>query len=256
MAEIGEVLRVGFLDTDMRRRLHAQLVRLVEHGLEHVAIHPEQLESVCALLLDGPDAFPNRLRRGPSQPGGRVDEDARRGDLVRGTLGAPLDRLGEIGPDVADGCHAGRQIEIHLVLERLRNPAAFVLQVHVRVDESRQHVLARGVDDRIGRRVARGCAADSGDEAVLHQDVNRPICGFPVAVDHHRIPNEEAFGWLGVNRRLDRPRCSRACLAGETTRRSPRPDADRYQARHRDDESTHDRVPPARLTEQQWPTPG
>ena len=95
-------------------------------------------------------------RAGPPLADDRIDEDARRDDRVGVALRLPRFGLLEVAADFAGGRHAGRQIEVALVLNRLRHARLpLLVPVHVRVDDARHHVLAGGVDHRVGRRVPR-----------------------------------------------------------------------------------------------------
>ena len=112
------------------------------------------------LLLDVADPGADLGRRsGSALADERVDEDARRDDRVRVALGLPPLRLVEVAADFARRRDAGREIEIALVLDRLRHAGLpLLVPVHVRVDDAGHDVLAGGVDDRVGARSRRGLA--------------------------------------------------------------------------------------------------
>ena len=110
-AELDVVLRRRLLDRDVRRRAHAQLVRLVHDRFELIAIHADDLQAVGALLLDVADPRADLGRRsGAPLADERVDEDARRDDRVRVALRLPALRLVEVAADLARGRHAGGEI--------------------------------------------------------------------------------------------------------------------------------------------------
>ena len=86
-----------------------------------------------------------------------------------------------------------------------------LVPVHVGVDDARHDVLAGGVDHRV-RRSRRGRnrerqarhgvgRADIGNQPVLHDDVDRTVGRFRVAVNHHRVLDHETVRGLGVDRR-------------------------------------------------------
>ena len=102
------------------------------------------------------------------------------------------------------GGDAAGEPDLQLVLDRLRGAAALVLQMRVRVDQARQHVLAGRVDlRRVGsgldrrlaplRPIATGSsAAISDDDIVLDDDVKRALRRRAVAVDDHGVANDQS----------------------------------------------------------------
>jgi hypothetical protein len=64
----------------------------------------------------------------------RVDENARRDDLVLGALLPELQGFLRIAAHVADGGDSARHPYFQLVVDWLRNPASFFLNVSMRVD--------------------------------------------------------------------------------------------------------------------------
>ena len=68
-------------------------------------------------------------------------------------------------------------------------------QVHVRVDEGREQVAARAVDDlgAVGRRVERAGGADLGDLAVADEDVVRAVEA-RARVEHVGAAHEQVGG--------------------------------------------------------------
>ena len=155
-AELDVVLRRRLLDGDVRGGPQPELVRLVHDRFELIAIHADDLQAVGALLLDVADPRADLGRRaGPPLADERIDEDARRDDRVRVALGLPALRLVEVAADFARRRDAGGEIQVPLVLNRLRHAGLpLLVPVHVGVDDPGHHVLAGGVDDRVGR-VAR-----------------------------------------------------------------------------------------------------
>ena len=109
-------------------------------------------------------------------------------------------RLREVAAKLAGRRDARGQVQIALVLDRLRHAGrALFVPVHVRVDHARHHVLAGSVDHRVGRRAAgAGARSDRRDDAMLHDDVHRAEGGLGVAVDHHRVADDQPFGRAGV----------------------------------------------------------
>ena len=160
-AELDVVLRRRLLDRDVRRRAQPELVRLVHDRFELIAIHADDLQAVGALLLDVADPRADLGRRsGAALADERVDQDARRDDRVRVALGLPPLRLVEVAADLARRGHAGGEIQVALVLDRLRHAGlALLVPVHVRVDDARHHVLAGGVDHRVRRSRASAASA-------------------------------------------------------------------------------------------------
>ena len=242
-----------FLHRDMRRAAQALRVGLVQHRLEQVAIDAEDLEPVGTAGLGPSHALADGLRglgrSRPSPPRGRVDEDARRDERVRRAVGPPFLGLLDVGPHVADRRHAAGEQEIGLVLERLRRAAAFVLQVHVRVDEAGHDVLPGCVDDGIGRRVLGRCRPDPGNPAVLHEDVGRPEGGLRVAVDDHRVANQQARDGFTVRwgARLGTCRSPGRLLGGDAGREESGQDDGGSGMREARNDATDEHVPSGRI---------
>ena len=157
----------------------------------------------------------------------RIDQDARRDDRVRVALGLPALRLVEVAADFARRGHAGGEVEVALVLNRLRHARlALFVPVHVRVDDARHHVLAGAVDHRVGRpRVRRGrpVDADVRDQAVLDDDVDRTVRRPGAAVDHHGVADDRRRRRLGVERAASRGACCAASAEGRAASRSRAP---------------------------------
>ena len=201
-AQFGEVPGRRLFDSDVGGGLQVLPVGFVEHRFEQVSIDAEDLEPVRPGRLGPPHAFANAvggLGTGPAPaPRRRVDQDARCDQCVRSAVGAPPPGLLDVGADVPYGGDARSEVQVGFVLERLRNAAPLILQVHVRIHEARQHVLACRVDDGIGRGIGSARASDPRDEAVLHEDVDRAERRFGVAVDHHGVSDQQAGDGPGM----------------------------------------------------------
>src|SRR5262249_7561183 len=197
----------GLLHLDGGRRAHAERVRLGHDRLELIAIHADDLQAVGSLLLDVANPRANlRRRAGPALAHERVDEDPRCDDRVRVALGLPPLRLVEVAADLARRGHAGGEVEVALVLDRLRNPRRpLLVPVHVRLDDARHHVLAGRVESRVRRsrrgRWRVGGRADVGNPSVLDDDVHGSVRRLGVAVNHHRVLDDETARLPGVQRR-------------------------------------------------------
>ncbi len=208
-AEVHVVAGRGLGDGDVHRGRQVFGFCLIDRRRGLVAIErADQFQPVCAAVFRGLDQLPDLVRRlaihliGRDEIGQhRIEQDARRDDLVRGALGAPLLRLVEIAAHFARGRHASGQIQIALVLNRNRPDTLFV-PVHVRVDDAGHDVFARGVDHHVGVAPAGVGVADPRDDAVLGKDVERPRGGRAVADDDHRVLDEEPPDLLGVNGRF------------------------------------------------------
>ena len=148
-------------------------VRLVHDRFELIAIHADDLQAVGALLLDVADPRADLGRRsGAALADERVDQDARRDDRVRVALGLPPLRLVEVAADLARGGDAGGEIQVALVLDRLRHAGLpLLVPVHVRVDDARHHVLAGGVDHRVGDRACESLGSAERDRS----DDDQPV---------------------------------------------------------------------------------
>ena len=203
-AELDVVLRGRFLHRDVRRRAQSELVRLVHDRLELIAIHPDDLQSVGALLLDLADPGADLgWRSAAALADERVHQNAGGHDGVRVALGLPPLRLVEIAAHFPHSGHACREVEVALVLNRLRHAGlALFVPVHVRVDDAGHHVLAGGVDHRVGGRPGDlGRSVDGRDESVPHDDVHGSVRRLGIAVDHHGVSDDETPSRLGVNGR-------------------------------------------------------
>ena len=178
----------------MRGGAQAETARLVEYRRELIAVDGDDLQAVGAPRGDVADPRADLGRRAHAALADhRVDEDARRDDRVRVALALPPLRFLEIAADLAGGRHAGRQVQVALVLNRLRHAGlALLVPVHVGVDDARHDVLAGGVDDRVGALgTARLGRADRRDDAVLDDDVDGPVRRPCAAVNHHRVANQQ-----------------------------------------------------------------
>src|SRR6185437_13244869 len=212
-AEVDVVPGVRFLDADMVRDAQPFLVRLGLHHLHDVAVDAEQLDAVGAHRLDGAHAGDRRVGVGRATELW-IDENARCDEGPVGARLAPSERLLRVAADVAYGGDAAGEPDVELVLDRLRNAAAFVLQMCVRVDETGQHVLARRVNldgAGVGARTPAGAPArrhrierhDLRDGVALDDDVERTFGRRTVAVDDGRVANDQprganAVGWRGL----------------------------------------------------------
>ena len=240
-AVVDEVARRRLAHRDVDGRRQPDLLGLVDRGGHLILVHrADQLDAVGAPLLRAAHQgapFVGRHRRGFTRveqvDEHRVVHDARRDDRVRGALGLPLLRLREVAAHLPRRRHAGRQVEIALVLDRDR-PRTLRVPVHVRVDDPRHDVFAGRVDDLVGlgpgagasrhRRARHRGRPDPADEAVLDQDVDRAVRGDRGALDDHRAADQQALDLFGVDRRLGRRRRLRG--------RRPRPERE-HRARHR-----------------------
>ena len=232
-AELDVVLRGGLLDGDVRGGPQPERVRLVHDRFELIAIHADDLQAVGALLLDVADPRADLGRRaGAALADERVDQNARRDDRVRVAFGLPALRLLEIAADFARRGHAGGEVEVALVLNRLRHAGlALLVPVHVGVDDAGHHVLAGGVDHRVAKRAATMAVgrrrADRRDQAVLDDDVDRTVRRLGVAVDDHRVADDETTRAFGVNRRRRGRLLGGECRTVKQQRRSATSAGDR-----------------------------
>ena len=177
----------------MRGGAQAERARLVEYRRELIAVDGDDLQAVGAPRGDVADPRANLGRRAHAAfAHHRVDEDARRDDRVRVALALPPLRFLEIAADLAGGRHAGRQVQVALVLNRLRHAGlALLVPVHVGIDDARHHVLAGGVDDGVRARDRAAGRADRRDDAVLEDDVDGPVRRTCASVNHHRVANQQ-----------------------------------------------------------------
>ena len=161
-AEVDVVARVGLLEPDVRGGAEAEAMGLVEDGGELIAVDRDDLQPVGPARGGVADPLADLGRRAhPAFADDRVDEDARRDDRVRVALALPPLRLLEVAADLARRGDARREIQVALVLDRLRHAGlALFVPVHVRVDDPGHHVFARGVNHGIRARHGAACRAD------------------------------------------------------------------------------------------------
>ncbi len=156
-----------------------------------------------------------------------IDEDARRGDLALGALPAEFHRAFGVAAHVADGGDAAGQPDIQLVFDGLRLAAALLLQVGVRIDQARQHVLSGGVDHRVGLRGPAPSAAQRdriernhvADGVVLDYDVLGPAGRRAVAIHHGGVVNQQAAHAPPAYRQALRPGCGNREAHDQETKR-------------------------------------
>ena len=210
-AQVDVVVGGGLFDRDVRRRAQPEGVGLVHDRLELIAIHADDLQAVGALLLHLADPRTDLGgRSGATLADERVHQNPGRDDRVRVAFRLPLLRLVEIAADFTRRGHPGGEVQVALVLNRLRHARlTLFMPVHVGVDDAGHHVLAGGVDHRVRcrrerRRVRR--PGDGRDQPILYDDVHRSVRRLGVAVDDHGIPDDETTRRSCVNRRcrLDR----------------------------------------------------
>src|SRR5262249_44119356 len=101
--------------------------------------------------------------------------------------------------------------QLQLIIERLRNTAALLVDMAVEIDEAGQYVLALGVDLGVALRLALGSRRHRVgrrhilDPAALDDDVLRAGRGSTVAVDHHRVAdNQTLIAPAAFRRRLSK----------------------------------------------------
>src|SRR5258708_1830533 len=122
-----------------------KLVSLVFHRAHDVAIDAKDLDAVGAHGLERADAGASRIGvRRPAEL--RVDENAGRGDQSPRARVAPGEGLARVAADVANGGDAAGQPDLEFGFDWLRETGTVILEVRMRVDQSRQNVLATGVD--------------------------------------------------------------------------------------------------------------
>ena len=209
--ELDIVLRRRLLHTDVNRRGQSDLLGFVHQRFELIAVVTGQLQPVGAprlrLAHDGADAGGRTVElslRADHIGERRIVEDAGRDNGVLGRLLAPQVGLVDITTNFTNRRRSRGEIQVALVLDRHRNARhPLLVPVHVRVHQAWHDVLAGGIDDgvRLGRcrpsrrrgrlRAARGC--DPRDQATLDEDVHRAIRRLGVAVDDHRVLDEQAL---------------------------------------------------------------
>ena len=208
-AEIDEVARRRFANRDVHGRRQADFSGFVERRGHLIAVHrANQLETVGAAILC--PLHERSMFRGCPVEGlilleqvgkHRVEHDARRDDRVCGALSPPLLGLLEIAADLTRRRHSGREVQVALVLDRQRTDTLLV-PVHVGVDDAGHHVLAGGVDNRVWRRpVLIGAVPHARDQAILGEDVDRPVRRRRRAGNHHGVLDHQTFDLSGVNSR-------------------------------------------------------
>ena len=171
------------------------------HDFELIAVEEHQLQAVGAGGLGVAHALADFIvRLSLAHRGTRVCDDARRDDRVLVALLLPALALGEVAAKLAGRGHARGQVQVAFVLDRLRHAGgALFVPVHVRVDQAWHHVLPGAIDHRVGRRAAGAGARSNGrDDARLHHDVHRAEGRLGVAVNHHRVADDQPFGRAGV----------------------------------------------------------
>ena len=210
-AELDVIGGSRFLHRNVRRSPQPELVRFVHDCFELIAVHADDLETVGAALFDVADPRPDlgrRPRLALAHEG--IDQNSRCHDRVRVAFRLPPLRFIEVAADFAGGGDAGGQVQVTLVLNWLWNAGLpLLVPMHVHVDDARHHVLAGRIDQRVGRRArckraARRRGTDVRDAAVLDDDVHRTVRRLRVAVDHHRVLDDETPGRLRVGRRRGR----------------------------------------------------
>ena len=202
-AESRVVPRVGLLHAGMVRHAKPHRVRFLEHGLHDVAVDAQDLDAVHAHRLELANARPcggGCLRNGcVGEPA--VDEQSRGRQLAARTAVAYRDHfLRCIRAHLAHRRDAAGQPELERVVKRLRDVCALVLQVRVRVDQSRQHELSRRINLAVRRRPLRirrsQCdgieEGDARDPVADDEDVRGSGCRSAVAVDDGGVADREA----------------------------------------------------------------
>ncbi len=192
----------GFLDAHVMGDAQPLLLRFVEDGHQDVAIEAGELEAVGALGLGCAYAFAGLFRRArAARP--QVGVHARRHRVARTLGGAQRKQSADrVRAHLAEGRDARGQPELERVFVGLRVARAAALEMRVRVDEARQHELARGVDLRVGLHAARIAAAqrdrvepgDLGDCVADDEDVGGTARGRAVAVDDRRVADGQRPG--------------------------------------------------------------
>jgi hypothetical protein len=184
----------------------AELLQLVERGLEDVGAVAEALHAERALLADHPYPLARLLRRGDrtgvAVAEERVGKDARRRDLVaRAALHL---RHAEREPVAATRiAHRGDAVtEPQLVHVLGRRALLLAADVAVQVDQARQHVVAgeielaaAGLQRRailgLDRRAGAADQLDLGDAIALDHQVDRPEGGAAGAVDQDHAAQDQ-----------------------------------------------------------------
>ena len=157
-AQVDVVVGGGLLDRDVRRGAKPERVGLVHDRFELIAIHADDLQAVGAFLLHLADPCTDLGgRSGATLADERIHQNPGRDDRVRVAFRLPFLRLLEIAADFTRRGHPGGEVQVALVLNRLRHAGlTLFVPVHVRVDDAGHHVLAGGVDHRVRCRRERG----------------------------------------------------------------------------------------------------
>src|SRR5580704_6673135 len=201
-AELDVVPGVGLFDAGVMGDAQSVLVCLVFHGFHYVAIDAQDLDAIHAHgfeLANSRAAFLRVAWDGIAIEH-RVNEDAGRDDLIFGALPAELQCFLCVAADVANRGDPARHPDFQFVIDRLRNSAALILNMGMRVDQTRHDVLAFGVDFDIAywppgspSRERHGIERDDvQDAAVLDDNIFRTRCGRAVAFDNEGIADDEA----------------------------------------------------------------
>jgi hypothetical protein len=113
----------------------------------------------------------------------------------------PALRLVEIAADLPRRRYSCGEVQVSLVLNRLRHPRLpLLMPVHVRVDDARHDVLASGIDFRICAAQASACHPHVRNDPVLDDDVDGARRRPRVAVNDHRVLEDQPARRLGVER--------------------------------------------------------
>src|SRR5579871_3760210 len=154
-SELDVIPGIGLFDSGVMSDAKTVLVRLVFHGLHDVPIDTKDLNAVDThgLELD-PRAALVRVTRRWTLVKHRINEDARSGDLVFRALLPELQCFLRVAAHVAYGCDPAGHPDFQFVVDRLRNSAALIPNVGMRVDEAGHHIFTFGVDFDIARRAA------------------------------------------------------------------------------------------------------
>ena len=209
-AELHIVPCIRLFHANVMRDAQAEFVRLVFHGRHDVALDAADLDAVDAKplhVLDAQTCF-GRCRDRLSEVEERIDEHPWCNDFsaLRASAQHDAQRF-TLGTDFAHGRDAVGEPDLVVVFKAAhRLAAALRLHVRVRIDQSREHVLAGGIDFGIGSGTLRSSSAERnriegdhfGDEVPLDDDVHRSARRRAVAVDDERVADGEPFHALSV----------------------------------------------------------
>src|SRR5579872_2287472 len=136
-SELDVIPGIGLFDSGVMSDAKTVLVRLVFHGLHDVPIDTKDLNAVDThgFELAYPRATLVRVSRRRTLVKHRINEDARSGDLVFRALPPELQCFLRVAAHVAYGCDPAGHPDFQFVVDRLRNSAALILNVGMRVDE-------------------------------------------------------------------------------------------------------------------------